>query len=45
MSGCGLYAVWSPTFTVFARQTSLVCYGVSPPLVVQQHVTLVNIVK
>ena len=45
MSGCGLYAVGSPPFMVFARQTVLVCYGISPPLVVQQHVTLVNIVK
>lgn len=25
MSGCGLCAVCSPPFTVFARQTSLVC--------------------
>lgn len=45
MSGCGLYAYGSPTFTFFARESGLVCYGISPPLLVQQHVTLVNIAK
>lgn len=45
MSGRVLYAVWSPPFKVCTRQAGLVCFGVSPPLMVQRNVTLVNKVK